>query len=544
MIACPNCGGNVKFDIPSQQLACEYCHGLFDPYSFDAKTSDAEEQTDEYDVTVFTCPQCGGELLSTDNAAAAFCSFCGASTILYSHMTKQKKPGYIIPFTKTKEDCKKAYQEKLGRAWFAPKAFKDPAFIDGFRGIYMPYWAYYFTQQGPVNFEGEQSHRSGDYIITDHYALGGDLDAYYKGISFDASSSFADNLSEAVAPFDVKGMKKFTAGYLSGFYADTADVDAQIYFPEAQSIAVSNTLSQIDRTPAYHNITIKDLGNQNAASLHTETTSIDSTMFPVWFMSYRNKDRVAYATVNGQTGKVVVDLPIDVKKYLLGSLIGMVPLFALLCLLPTMGPTIVLLVTGILALVGMIIYTVLLSKIASEQSEEADRGMLSKTNPSKAVSKSYNLGHQKQAKVKTKSKSGTGAILVTIFVAVYFISIFAGIGSSLLGVISSSVTASHPILWSILGIGMIITFVIGRGKMDAIPGKESMVGYIATAVAFLIGLILNVVNPPYDYFYYGSAILCMLAIFLNMRDVIDYYNVLSTRRLPQFDQKQGGDDRA
>ena len=30
MFACKNCGGNVKFDIKSGQLACEYCHSLFD----------------------------------------------------------------------------------------------------------------------------------------------------------------------------------------------------------------------------------------------------------------------------------------------------------------------------------------------------------------------------------------------------------------------------------------------------------------------------------------------------------------------------------
>ena len=67
MLSCPNCGGNLKFDIPSQQLSCEHCHTLFDPYDFDGKTSDAEESKTfdgDYEVTIFTCPQCGGEILS------------------------------------------------------------------------------------------------------------------------------------------------------------------------------------------------------------------------------------------------------------------------------------------------------------------------------------------------------------------------------------------------------------------------------------------------------------------------------------------------
>lgn len=43
--------GNLKFDIPSQQLSCEHCHTLFDPYDFDGKTSDAEESKTSTEIT-------------------------------------------------------------------------------------------------------------------------------------------------------------------------------------------------------------------------------------------------------------------------------------------------------------------------------------------------------------------------------------------------------------------------------------------------------------------------------------------------------------
>mgnify|MGYP002903218679 FL=1 len=148
MLSCPNCGGNLKFDIPSQQLSCEHCHTLFDPYDFDGKTSDAEESktfNGDYEVTIFTCPQCGGEILSTDNAAAGFCSFCGASTILYSRISHEKRSNYIIPFQKTKEQCKEAYARRMKHSIFAPKELRDPSYIDSFRGIYMPYWAFYLS---------------------------------------------------------------------------------------------------------------------------------------------------------------------------------------------------------------------------------------------------------------------------------------------------------------------------------------------------------------------------------------------------------------
>ena len=100
---------------------------------------------------------------------------------MYSRIEKEHRPAYIIPFTKTKEDCKKAYGKLMKKSIFAPKELKNPKYIDGFRGIYMPYWTYYVEQKTPISIDAQKSHRRGDYIITVHSKLNGNLDAYYKG---------------------------------------------------------------------------------------------------------------------------------------------------------------------------------------------------------------------------------------------------------------------------------------------------------------------------------------------------------------------------
>lgn len=437
MFACPNCGGNLKFDIETQQLGCEHCQTQMDPYAFENKEKDAIEQT-VYDVTVFTCPQCGGEILSTDTSAAEFCSFCGASTILYSRLSKEKRPNYIIPFQKTKEDCKKAYSEMMKKAIFAPDALKNPKYIDGFRGIYMPYWAFYMTQEGEFTLNGTKSKRRGDYIYTDHYALKGEMDAYYKGLSYDASSSFDDNLSAKIAPYDVKGMKSFTPAFLSGFYADTADVDSKTYETDAENIAIQNSTGAIYRE--FPGIDVEPLISPSV--LNTEVKEVDSAMFPVWFMSYRNAGRVAYATVNGQTGKVVTDLPIDTRKYAIGSLVLALPIFILLNLFFTIVPSTLLVLVAILAVISMIIYL-----------------------------------------------SETAAIK----------------------------------------------------KKEPLQMKKSAL--FSSILAIVICAVVGILQPASDIFYYGAIILSLLAIFYSIKDIIQYYNILATRRLPQFD-RTGGDDRA
>lgn len=438
MFACPNCGGNLKFDIPSQQLSCEYCQTLVDPYSFEDKNKDAIETT-EYDATIFTCPQCGGEILSTDTSAAEFCTFCGASTILYSRVSKEKRPNYILPFTKTKEDCKKAYKNMMKRAIFAPDDLKNPDRIDSFRGIYMPYWSFHVTQNGPFNLKGSRTRRRGDFIYTDHYALHGEIDAYYQGLSYDASSSFDDDISEKLAPYDVKKMKEFTPAFLSGFYADTADVSPNTYQSEAENTAYNNSIQKVYQS--FPGISITNTSPN--AILPTEVKQIDRTMFPVWFMSYRNGDRVAYATVNGQTGRVVSDLPIDTKKYAIGSLLLAIPIFILLNLFFTITPSCLLLITVAL-------------------------GILS------TITCAIELGNLK--------------------------------------------------------------------KKNDLPNKKSLSSVLAV-IAIVLDVIIWFLNPVNDFFYYGGVVITLLTIFLLIKDIIKYYNRLSTRRLPQFD-RTGGDDRA
>ena len=436
MFACPNCGGNLKFDIQTQNLGCEHCQTHVDVYSFEDKDTDLKQS--EYDATIFSCPQCGGEILSTDTSAAEFCTFCGASTILHSRLTKEKRPNYIIPFQKTKEDCKKAYSDMMKRAIFAPDALKDPKYIDGFRGIYMPYWAFYLTQDGAFTLNASKSKRRGNYIYTDHYALKGEMDAYYKGLSYDASSSFDDNISEKIAPYDVKGMKSFTPAFLSGFYADTADVDAQTYEDDAKNIAIKNSTGAIYREFAGMNME----PHVPSSALNTQIKEVDSAMFPVWFMSYRNAGRVAYATVNGQTGKVVTDLPVDTKKYTIGSLLLAIPIFILLNLFFTIMPSTLIIIAAILAIISIVIYL--------------------------------------------------GEIAV--------------------------IKAKEPI-----------------------EIKKS--GIIASIFAVAICAIVGILHPASDIFYYGAVIIALLAVFYSIKDIIEYYNILATRRLPQFD-RTGGDDRA
>lgn len=546
MYECPNCGGNLKFDIPSQQLACAFCGTHADPYEI-KKEEDAKE-TEYFEATIFTCPQCGGEILSTDNEAAAFCSFCGASTILSSRISKEKRPAYIIPFQKTKEDCKKAYARKMRRAFFVPDELKDPAFIDSFRGIYMPYWTYQMIQKGEISLHGKKVYRKGDYVITDHYDLNGELEAFYLGYAYDASSSFYDNISEALAPYDAKALMNFTPAFLSGFYADTADVDKNVYMEDAMKLANQSTFRQLCKEKEFKEYEPDAQGKSLTKALYTKCKSADNTMYPVWFLSYRNGDRVGYATVNGQTGKVVADMPVAPHRYLISSLILAVPIFVALNLFFTVRPTILLKISMILSLIASIIYIMELNGIRRKEAWEGDKALVFKRELKKQKKDALTIEEwkkaeekekkrQKRAGTKTKKENKSQVSLIV------WIVLAATFGPSILGAMLAAAGSRFllPAASVLAAVGIIIA---GRKKLTAVAmEKKAAMGFYVSAVVVTIGALISFFNPVSDLYYYGGAILVFLAVMFQFVDIILKYNRLAMRRLPQFD-KQGGDDRA
>lgn len=536
MYECPGCGANLKFDIISQQMACAYCGIKVDPYSLQ-KEQDAEQE-DTFEVTKFSCPQCGGEMISGDQDATAFCSFCGAANILTARLTREKRPGYIIPFKKNKEDCKAAYARKLKRAFFAPRELRDPAYIDSFRGIYMPYWTYRLEQQGYACFKGTTSYRKGDYVYTEHYDLTGNLDGEYYGFSYDASSTFYDNISEALAPFHVEDQVDFTPAYLSGFYADTADVGQELYLEQAEKLANESSWEEICKEPVFKKYNIQNNGNKEnlTNTLHTRCSATHSTMYPVWFLSWRKEDRVAYATVNGQTGKVVADLPIDIKQFLKGALVLAVPLFILLNLLGTMKPYTLLGVCCLLGLAAAGIYLLELRTIRRRESHVEDPALAAKRGYGQEELAAMPPKEKKsyQKKRNGRKRAGRGVLWVVILYMLFLTFLF----QYFVMAVSRAASAFLPLIATIASVVLSCLSYRAEKKLD---GYRHCFGPLTTTAALIVSLVICYLNPVSDLWYYLGAVLILLAVLYNILDILRNYNRMAMRRLPQFD-KQGGDD--
>lgn len=383
MIKCPNCGGELKYSVLDKAVKCDHCGSKFDPKETIAQTKTAGE-SNTLDGKVYSCTQCGASLMTFDETAITFCSYCGSQAMIESKMLIQNNPDYIIPFATTREQCIEKFKKKVSSSIFVPNYMKSDVVVEKFRGIYMPYSIYKLEYKGPAKEKGsEYSHRSGDYLYYNDYTINHDVEARYEGFSYDLVSKLYDKYSQAI-PFNEKEKLPFTSNYMLGFYADAKDVDGSTYINDATAEAQADYQKRV--------LSTKEISKYGCTSASINFDKIEQKvgMFPLYFLAIRNKNQknINYAVVNGQTGELVTELPVSYTKYLVGSLIVSVLIFLLINSFLVLTPTRVCFASLALAIVGLIINFTQAHSLKQRETNEDDLGL-------KSVNKTNTKGYSK-----------------------------------------------------------------------------------------------------------------------------------------------------
>ncbi|MBR0091317.1 MAG: hypothetical protein IJP92_06440, partial [Lachnospiraceae bacterium] len=500
-------------------------------------------------------------------------TYCGSAAVFESRISEEKEPDYIIPFQKTKEDCIKEYRKRLRRAIYAPAGMRDPAFLDRFTGVYVPYWVYETEMEASPQLTGTEEYRSGDYLHYKTYTLTADVKGQYA-VNFDASSFFHDETATAISPFAKDGIKPFHPAMLSGFFADTADVDAATYLQEAKNrIGEDAYLKLVSRN--FHGISPSVPYGKSEMDRMFSLNKVKAkrALFPVWFLTWRNKDRVAYAAMNAQTGKLAADIPIDPKRFLLGSLLLAVPFFFLYRMLLTVTAPVALLVTFLAGCLFLFLYIKAGLRYCETERYEPDIGVLARRHADRGgkadtrpVSEEYrppeppggllNRGNT----LRGLDRLGIGAAGRTFF----------GIGVGLLmylvlqGLVPAlerrarynrgrpSSSALNAV--SIVGIGKfagVVAFLLICAALIRLLWKSVRAGtmrpvlYGFPAFAGMIAAaVVLVMAPVSDLPYYLAVIGVLAGEVLTFLGLIAVYNRLVTREAPHFHQREGGDQLA
>lgn len=525
---CSNCGGTLIYDIQLEKVRCEHCDSTFEPEKYKVETAADEQEGNTYNTKEFTCPNCGAQISSTEFDAIDYCMYCASFVSLESQMKEVRMPDKILPFSKTKEDCKKAYKRAMIKKIYAPAEFRNESFIEGFKGVYVPFWKFNYSYGPEVILRGETTKQKGDYLVTQHYETKCKVSGEVSNSVYDASSNFDDEICPHIAPFPEDKLKDFNTSYMFGFYGDTADIDSQLY-AEASDEEIKEKLwkdlSHQKSAGKGHFVSDKPKSIEKDLNLKKSSSLI---MVPIWFLTWRKNDRLAYSIVNGETGKVYTEVPVDMFRFILFTLLTAIPIYFFLNAAITFSAKDMLVNAMFLSACMIIVYIVELDKQVRRYMHADDKGFLEKHQDIKKDTE--DLVSKNLFSVLWEDIIGTIVeykfyTLIIIAIAVVFFLEYVAIALCV----------------AIIAIPL---YSIYRLIKDASILDDMTVFVDVAGIAFslIYSGILLFIDPAPDHFFYYASMLSMVGIGFAAFRMVKRYNKLITRSLPHFFEKREGDN--
>ena len=261
-------------------------------------------------LRAYHCPSCGGEIVTDDVTAATFCVFCGNPTILPTQLEGEYRPSAILPFETDKEDARKAFLQLCKGKRLLPKGYTSEQRLEKITGVYVPFWLFDCKADFDYHATGENVITWSDtrfiYTKTDLYHIYRAGTMEFENIPLDASEKMQDDLMDALEPFHLEKKKPFDMSYLSGFLAEKYTYEPKdLYDRMTKRITPGVEHKAAEGGKSYQRV--------YGVKCHTDFSSKQQSymLLPVWMLMSKYEGKEYLFAMNGQTGKIVGELPVS-----------------------------------------------------------------------------------------------------------------------------------------------------------------------------------------------------------------------------------------
>lgn len=534
---CMNCNGHMVFDVALQKMKCEHCDSVCDPSDFVLRDTSPEAGGKAYvtdgGMALFTCQNCAATLEATEDSMIGICPYCGGQSMVITP-SQGHDVERIIPFQVPKERCMELYANYAKSVRYLPKELKDPEFIKNFTGIYMPFFEY-DAEFGDIHVTGSKTVESNSrYDVVNDYLITGEVEGSYpRGVVFDGSKYLDDETSARTLPYDSSYVRPFNPAYLAGFYADTSTVEPERYYDDAAIRAEEDMVGAVRlEVTSNTGISVND-----SSTVETRITGHHPVLYPMWFLTWRKEDRVAYAVINGQSGEVVSDLPLDFRSFAVGCAIAAVVVFAIMEFLFQPTP----LITSLVSL-GAAFFMARGIRMGAQrefeqQTHANDEGWSGNAGEEATTG---TKGKEKRKHKRRKTGKDVLSSIAGIAMFVFFVLIFVGhnltdglfSGSSIMTVLRFAL----PAVVIIYAISVMVRVLRWRKHFDHNDPTFAILALMATVV---LNTVVVFVSPVNDGWYYLGDAICIIGLMISAIGMIRTYNTSTTRPLPKlFDRTE------
>jgi DNA-directed RNA polymerase subunit RPC12/RpoP len=338
---CPQCGGEMAFDVAAAGLKCKYCkHQMPVPVPPGAAGAREIPLREGYQrapkglgvtTTSFNCKECGATVNLAPNERTASCTYCASHSVVQVPSDPNLiQPETVIPFRVAKDKAVESFKSWLAGLWFRPSNLKTMAQLEQVFGVYVPYWTfdanvysqwhaergwYYYVTETYTEIEnGESVTKTREVRHTRWEPAHGQRQDHYDDVLVCASKGLPEELSNSFATFDTGHLVAYAPGYLAGWRAESYAIDLPAAWTKAQVTIQSGQQSKCHG----------DVGGDEVRSLVVQNQYSNETfkpvLLPVYVAAYRYNNKPFRFLVNGQTGEVRGEAPYSWVKITLAVL--------------------------------------------------------------------------------------------------------------------------------------------------------------------------------------------------------------------------------
>lgn len=320
--SCPQCGATTAYSAADGGLTCTHC-GYYEPPQKQVVGKSAER----FEFTVETlqraahgwgqarkelqCQGCAAYTSIPPDSLTHICPFCGSNKVIQQEAPQDVlRPRFLIPFKIEADACRQLARDWLGSSWLTPGSLRRLAGVANFTGIYLPFWT--FDANTQTNWQAEVGHRK---TYTDSQGKtrskiewkweSGHIQLGHRNLLIPGTGRLSRILLERINQFDLRQLAEYEPKYLAGFHAQAYDVPLETAWESARHNMREQT-RQACREQASTNRIRNFSMELDFAEEHWRYI-----LLPVYLATYQYQHKSYQVMVNGQTGAISGQRPVD-----------------------------------------------------------------------------------------------------------------------------------------------------------------------------------------------------------------------------------------
>jgi hypothetical protein len=237
------------------------------------------------------------------------------------------RPRFLIPFDVTTDQCRRQVSDWLGSSWMVPHGLQRLGRSAEFVPIYIPFWT--FDARTRADWRAEVAHtqrytvrvngRTETRTRTVWRWESGNVSHFFDDLLLPGSSKLSAVLLGQIDRYDLNKLVSYDPSFLAGLQAQAYDLPLDATWERARQQMRANTKQSCKRQASSSRM------RNFSMNLDFSEESWRYILLPLYLAVYHYNQEPYQIMVNGQTGQIAGQRPVDWRKVGLAMAAALLP---------------------------------------------------------------------------------------------------------------------------------------------------------------------------------------------------------------------------